>query len=234
MRLPGACSFRIESVIQVLDSAFHLGRIRGPVTTSKTPSMKDLREVRASSRGHVDCFSDSAERRSLPGPPSMTQRRTKNALVVLAGLAFAALGIYNIVLKATFAPMDDGVFWTASPQGLVASRVAPGGPGAPASACARATSCSPWTARRSSAPSGSRRRSRRAGPASGSSTRSCARTSGVRCRWRFSRCGRETSARSTTFRSPASSAWSSAPWSCCAGPPTGPRCTSTRCACCSS
>jgi two-component system NtrC family sensor kinase len=60
----------------------------------------------------------------------MTQRRTKNAVVVLAGLAFAALGIYNIALKATFAPMDDGVFWTASPQGLVASRVAPGGPAA--------------------------------------------------------------------------------------------------------
>ncbi len=60
----------------------------------------------------------------------MIQRRTKNALVVLAGLALATLGLYNIVLKATFAPMDDGIFWTASAQGLVASRVAPGGPGA--------------------------------------------------------------------------------------------------------
>ena len=59
----------------------------------------------------------------------MIQRRTKNALVVLAGLALAALGIYNIALKATFSPMDDGVFWTGSPQGLVASRVAAGGPG---------------------------------------------------------------------------------------------------------
>jgi len=42
----------------------------------------------------------------------MIQRRAKNALVVLAGLALASLGIYNIVLKATFAPIDDGVFWT--------------------------------------------------------------------------------------------------------------------------
>jgi PAS domain S-box-containing protein len=59
----------------------------------------------------------------------MIKRRAKNALVVLVGLALGALGVYNIVLKATFAPMDDGVFWTASPQGLVAERVAPGGPG---------------------------------------------------------------------------------------------------------
>jgi two-component system NtrC family sensor kinase len=58
----------------------------------------------------------------------MSQRRSKNSLVVLVGLALAALGVYNIVLKATWTVMDDGVFWRRAPQGLVASRVAPGGP----------------------------------------------------------------------------------------------------------
>ncbi len=60
----------------------------------------------------------------------MTQRRYKNALVVLVGLALASLGVYNIVLKATWSLMDDGVFWTAEPQGLVAARIDPGGPAA--------------------------------------------------------------------------------------------------------
>ncbi len=57
-------------------------------------------------------------------------RRAKNALVVVAGLVLAVLGIYNIVLKATWTVMDDGVLWKSSPQGLVAARVAPGGAGA--------------------------------------------------------------------------------------------------------
>jgi two-component system NtrC family sensor kinase len=60
----------------------------------------------------------------------MTRRRLKNTLVVLAGLALAALGAYNVVLKATWTLMDDGVFWREAPQGLVASRLAPGGPAA--------------------------------------------------------------------------------------------------------
>jgi PAS domain S-box-containing protein len=60
----------------------------------------------------------------------MTRRGLKNALVVLAGLALATLGVYNIVLKATWTVMDDGVFWREAPQGLVASRLAPGGPAA--------------------------------------------------------------------------------------------------------
>jgi two-component system NtrC family sensor kinase len=58
----------------------------------------------------------------------MTQRRSKNALVVLAGLILASLGVYNIVMKATWTLMDDGVFWNAAPQGLVAARISPGGP----------------------------------------------------------------------------------------------------------
>lgn len=60
----------------------------------------------------------------------MTRRHLKNTMVVLAGVALAALGVYNIVLKASFTLMDDGVFWRQAPQGLVASRLAPGGPGA--------------------------------------------------------------------------------------------------------
>jgi two-component system, NtrC family, sensor kinase len=60
----------------------------------------------------------------------MTQRRAKNTLVVVAGLLLAALGVYNIVLKATWTVMDDGAFWKPAPQGLVAARLSPGGPAA--------------------------------------------------------------------------------------------------------
>ena len=42
----------------------------------------------------------------------------------------AALGVYNLVQKATWTVMDDGVFWKQAPQGLVAARLAPGGPAA--------------------------------------------------------------------------------------------------------
>jgi len=58
----------------------------------------------------------------------MTQRRFKNTLAVILGLALASLGVYNIVLKATWTVMDDGAFWKAAPQGLVAARIDPGGP----------------------------------------------------------------------------------------------------------
>ena len=60
----------------------------------------------------------------------MNQRRLKNTLVVLAGVALAALGVYNIVLKATWTLMDDGVFWKVTSQGLVAARISSGGPAA--------------------------------------------------------------------------------------------------------
>ena len=52
----------------------------------------------------------------------------KNVGVLLVGALLATLGIYNIVLKATWTLMDDGVFWRDSPQGVVAGRVAAGGP----------------------------------------------------------------------------------------------------------
>src|SRR5512139_3125290 len=57
-------------------------------------------------------------------------RRAKNAVVGVAGLVLAVLGVYNGVLKATWAVMDDGVLWRSSPQGLVATRIAPDGPAA--------------------------------------------------------------------------------------------------------
>jgi PAS domain S-box-containing protein len=54
----------------------------------------------------------------------------KNVGVVLVALLLASLGIYNIVLKATWTLLDDGVFWKDVPHGVVAARVAAGGPGA--------------------------------------------------------------------------------------------------------
>ena len=58
----------------------------------------------------------------------MTAHRLKNALVIAVGLALAGLGVANLVLKASFTLMDDGAFWRQTAQGLVATRVAPGGP----------------------------------------------------------------------------------------------------------
>jgi hypothetical protein len=56
--------------------------------------------------------------------------RVKNAVVLAIAVALAALGIYNIVLKATWSLQDDGVFWRDAPEGVVAARIAPGGPAA--------------------------------------------------------------------------------------------------------
>ena len=58
----------------------------------------------------------------------MRSRRFKNAVVVAVGLALAGLGVANLVLKASFTLMDDGAFWRETAQGLVATRIAPGGP----------------------------------------------------------------------------------------------------------
>jgi len=38
------------------------------------------------------------------------------------------MGLYNLVLKSTWTLMDDGVFWKEGPAGVVAGRVATGGP----------------------------------------------------------------------------------------------------------
>ncbi len=54
----------------------------------------------------------------------------KNVVVGFVALFLATLGISNIVLKATFTLMDDGVFWLRGEAGVVAGRVAAGGPGA--------------------------------------------------------------------------------------------------------
>ena len=60
----------------------------------------------------------------------MNRRRLKKLAVIALGLGLASLGAYNIVIKATWSLMDDGVFWKPGPGGVVASRVAPGGPAA--------------------------------------------------------------------------------------------------------
>jgi PAS domain S-box-containing protein len=56
--------------------------------------------------------------------------RLKNIAVVSVGVLLATLGIYNLILKTTWTLMDDGVFWKESPAGIVAGRLAPGGPAA--------------------------------------------------------------------------------------------------------
>jgi PAS domain S-box-containing protein len=55
--------------------------------------------------------------------------RLKNLTVLAVAFSLASLGIYNIVLKATWTLMDDGVFWQNGPAGVRAARIAPGGPG---------------------------------------------------------------------------------------------------------
>ena len=60
----------------------------------------------------------------------MRRARARNAAFVAVALVLGSLGLYNIFLKATWRLMDDGVFWKVAPQGLVAGRVAPGGPAA--------------------------------------------------------------------------------------------------------
>jgi two-component system NtrC family sensor kinase len=57
-------------------------------------------------------------------------RHAKNTLVIAAALLLATVGVANIVLKATWTMMDDGIFWRPAPQGLVAARLAPSGPAA--------------------------------------------------------------------------------------------------------
>jgi PAS domain S-box-containing protein len=59
----------------------------------------------------------------------MRRSGLKNLAVVVVTCLLAALGIYNIVLKATWTLMEDGVFWRDEPVGVVAGRVAAGGPG---------------------------------------------------------------------------------------------------------
>lgn len=58
--------------------------------------------------------------------------RSKNLAVLAVALVLSGLGIYNIVLKATWTLMDDGVYWSREPQGVVADRVAALGPAAAA------------------------------------------------------------------------------------------------------
>ena len=61
----------------------------------------------------------------------MIRRRLKNALVVLAGLALAALGVYNIVLKATLDADGRRRLLAAGAAGPRRRRaLAPGGPAA--------------------------------------------------------------------------------------------------------
>ena len=58
----------------------------------------------------------------------MTRPLVKNVAVLGIALALACMGIYNLVLKSTWTLMDDGVFWKDGPAGVVAGRLATGGP----------------------------------------------------------------------------------------------------------
>jgi two-component system, NtrC family, sensor kinase len=51
----------------------------------------------------------------------------KSVGILAVALVLASLGVYNIVLKATWTLLDDGVFWRDAPEGVVAGRVAAGG-----------------------------------------------------------------------------------------------------------
>ncbi|HVQ31424.1 MAG TPA: PDZ domain-containing protein, partial [Vicinamibacteria bacterium] len=58
----------------------------------------------------------------------MTRKRLRKTITVgTIALVLATLGVYNIVLKATFSLLDDGVFWKDAPEGVVAARVAASG-----------------------------------------------------------------------------------------------------------
>jgi hypothetical protein len=58
----------------------------------------------------------------------MRRPATKNLTVLAIALLLTGLGAYNIFLKATWTLLDDGVFWKGAPHGVVAGRVAAGGP----------------------------------------------------------------------------------------------------------
>jgi PAS domain S-box-containing protein len=60
----------------------------------------------------------------------MKRTRAKNLIVLSVAVLLTGLGVYNIFLKATWTLLEDGVFWKATPAGVVASRIAPGGPAA--------------------------------------------------------------------------------------------------------
>ena len=79
-----------------------------------------------------------AEERNASGPQTrqdlkgfaLTRPHLKNVAVLVVAFLLVSLGIYNIYLKATWVLMDDGVFWARAPQGVVAARIAAGGPAA--------------------------------------------------------------------------------------------------------
>src|SRR5437773_8461813 len=85
----------------------------------------------ASQRSSLDARSVTGESRGEATPPRVAMRgsASKNVAVVALALLLAGLGIYNVVLKATWTMLDDGVFWEPGPEGLRAGQVAPGGPG---------------------------------------------------------------------------------------------------------
>jgi two-component system, NtrC family, sensor kinase len=60
----------------------------------------------------------------------MKRPHSKNVAVLALALLLTGLGVYNIFLKATWTLLDDGVLWKDAPSGVVAARVAPGGPAA--------------------------------------------------------------------------------------------------------
>ena len=164
----------------------------------------------------------------------MSRRRLKNAIVVLAGLALAALGVYNVVLKATWTPGGRRRLLEAGPAGARRLPARSRRPGRPRR---RARGRRPPGRGRRGGPEPGPARGRPRRPAPGQppdATRCCARTSAAPSTSPSCPCPGATSARSSTCRWPASSASSSAPWCCCAVPPTGRPCTSTRSARCSS
>ncbi len=68
--------------------------------------------------------------RRLPGVPWPFWAVAPNAITILVAAALLALATANLVSRAGWNPVEDGVLWESRPEGVVASEVLPGTPAA--------------------------------------------------------------------------------------------------------
>src|SRR5919106_4207667 len=65
---------------------------------------------------------------STPSSAASWTRWSRPALPVLVVAGLLVLGVANIVARASFREVEDGVLWTASADGVVARDIAPRSP----------------------------------------------------------------------------------------------------------